>query len=83
MTAAVLWYTPAARFSKSDAITTTFVLARHDAQALGRGSGDGLGEVEEARVLLAAEILRAEEFLQANDLRAFPGGVADASLGLG
>ena len=48
------------------------------AERLGRGPGDGLGQVEAVVIFLAAKILRAEQFLQADDLRAAPGGFADA-----
>ena len=39
-------------------------------QRLGGGPGDRLGQLEQFGVFLAAEILRAEQFLQADDLRA-------------
>ena len=55
--------------------------ARQVRETLAGGAGDGLGEIEQFGALLAAEILRAEEFLHADNLRAFPGGVADAPLG--
>jgi hypothetical protein len=48
---------------------------------LGGGSGDRLGEREQFGVLLAAEVLRPEQFLQADDLRALSGGFADLPLG--
>ncbi len=41
------------------------------------GTGDGLGQGEERVVLALAEVLRAEEFRQANDLRAGAGRLAD------
>jgi hypothetical protein len=49
----------------------------------GGGAGDGLGEVEEGGVFLAAEILGAEQLLEADDLGAAGGGFADAPFGLG
>ena len=53
------------------------------AQRLGGGAGDGLGQIEEGGVFVAAEILGAEEFLEADDLRAAGGGFADAPFGFG
>ncbi len=51
-------------------------------ESLGGRSGDRLGEVEAVGVLLAAEVLRAEQFLQTDNLRAVAGGFADAPDGL-
>ena len=51
--------------------------ARDLAERFGRRSGNRLGQVEQFRVLFAAEILRAEQLLQANDLRAARGGFAN------
>ena len=53
------------------------------AQAVGGGAGDGFGEIEQAGVFFAAEILRAEQFLQADDLRALLRGFADLARRLG
>ena len=58
-------------------------LARQLAQRLGGRAGNRLGQIEQLGVLLAAEILRAEQFLQADDLRPARGGLADSPLGLG
>ena len=46
------------------------VLARQLAERGGAGAGDGLGEFEVRVVLALAEVLRAEKFLRADDLRA-------------
>ena len=54
-------------------------LARQLAQRFGRGPGDRLGEVEAVVIFLAAEILRAEQLLQADDLRAEFGGLANTA----
>jgi peptidyl-prolyl cis-trans isomerase B (cyclophilin B) len=62
----------------------------HDAEfpgdglhSLGRRAGDGLGELEIFVVFNLTEIHGAEELLQANDLRASFGGLANAGLGRG
>ena len=47
------------------------------AEAVGGRARDGFGEIEQAGVFFAAEILRAEQFLQADDLRALARGFAD------
>ena len=47
------------------------------AQRLGGRAGDGLGQVEVVVIFFAAEVLRAEQLLQADDLRAALGGLAD------
>jgi hypothetical protein len=39
-------------------------------QLLGRRPGNGLGQIEEPRVFALAEVLRAKELRQANDVRA-------------
>ena len=52
-------------------------LARHLGQPGRRGTGNGLGQIEQAQVFALAEILRAEKLRQADDLRAAAGGVAD------
>ena len=49
------------------------------AEAIGGRPGNGFGQIEQAGVFFAAEILRAEKFLQADDLRALARGFADAS----
>ncbi len=41
------------------------------------GPGIAFRQIEQARVFLAAEILRAKQFLQADDLRASLGGFAN------
>ena len=46
--------------------------ARQFAQRVGRRAGDRLGQSEQIVILLAAEVLRAEQLLQADDLRARP-----------
>ena len=46
-------------------------------------AGHRFGQGEQLRVLLAAEVLRAEQLLEADDLRPAAGGLADAPLGLG
>ncbi len=58
-------------------MTTPAVFARSRGEALGRGAGNGFGQIEQARVFFAAEILRAEELLQADDLRALLRRLAD------
>ena len=55
--------------------------ARQTRKALAGGAGNGLRQVEQVGPFLAAEILRAEEFLHADNLRAFAGGFANAPLG--
>ena len=62
---------------------TTFSSRASARQAFRGGPGNRLRQVEQVRVLLAAEILRAEQLLQADDLRARAGGLADAPLGFG
>ena len=59
-----------------------FFFAGDGAEALGAWAGDGLGEVEEGDVFALAEVLRAEELGQADDVGAFTGGFADAVCGL-
>ena len=49
---------------------------RERAQSIGGRPGNGFRQIEQPRVFLAAEILRAEQFLQADDLRALSGGFA-------
>ena len=70
MTAAVLWYSPAARFSNSDAMMTALYFFASLRERVGRWAGDRLGEREEAVVFDLAEVLRAEQLLRAEDLRA-------------
>ena len=77
-TTAVLWYSPAARRSKSEATTTTLCLRAAARERLRRRAGDRLGEREQRRVFLLAEVLRAEELLQAHDRGAALGGLPDA-----
>ena len=52
-------------------------------EGLAGGAGDGFGEIEDFGALPLAEVLRAEEFLNADDLGAASGGFADAPLGFG
>ncbi len=59
-----------------------FFFAGDCAEAFGAGTGDGLGEIEERGVFALAEILRAKELGQADDVRAFAGGFADFVGGL-
>ena len=47
------------------------------------GPGMRLRQIEEGGILFAAEILRAEQLLQADDLRAAGGRLADALRGFG
>ena len=77
ITAAVLWYSPAARRSKSDATITTLVLLRERLERLGGRARNRLGELEEAVILDLAEILRAEQLLRADDLRPAIGRLLD------
>ena len=58
-------------------------LAREAAERIGGRSRNGFGQIEQRGVFLAAEILRAEQFLQADDLRAPARGLADAPHGFG
>ncbi len=53
-------------------------IARHRAECARRGPGTGSARSKEVGVFFAAEILRAKELLQTNDLSAAPGGFADA-----
>ena len=50
------------------------MFARDFLERRGAGAGDGFGELEIVVVFALTEILGAEEFLGANDLRALPGG---------
>ncbi len=77
----MLWYRPAARRSKSDATITTPSSRASLPSAVGGRAGDGLGQVEIVVIFFAAEVLRAEQLLQADDLRAALGGVADGRHG--
>ncbi len=43
------------------------------AEAVGGGSGDRLGQIEEGDILFLAEVLGAEEFLQTDNLGPFGG----------
>ena len=47
------------------------------------GPGIGSARSNRSRILFAAEVLRPEQLLQADDLRPAPGRLADAPLGLG
>src|SRR5208282_1310514 len=47
------------------------------AERFGGGSGNRLGEIEEFRVLGLTRVMRAEQLLRANDLRAAFGGLLD------
>ena len=47
-------------------------------RGVGGGAGDGFGEGEEGVVFALAEVLGAEEFGEADDVRAGAGGFADA-----
>ena len=58
-------------------------LRRERAQHLGRVAGNRLGEVEVLLLKRLAEVRRAEQFLQADDLRAAPGGLANLRDGRG
>ncbi len=80
---AVLWYSPAARRSKREATMTIFNSAASCAHEVARRAGDGFGEVEVGVVLRLAEILRGEEFRQADDVRTLGGGGADFVGGAG
>ena len=71
------------RRSKSDRDDDHAQFGGQAAKRLGGGAGDGLGQIEQAGVFFAAEILGAEEFLEADDLRASGGGFADAPFGFG
>ena len=70
MMAALLWYRPGARLSKIGATTTTpaSLAARPSASVLGPGTVSARSK--SARVLLLAEVGRAEQLGQADDLRA-------------
>ena len=57
-------------------------LGRERGERLGGRAGDRLGQIEEPMVLHLAEVLATEELLQADDLRAARGGIADALHGL-
>jgi len=57
--------------------------AREFAQRLRRRAGDGLRQREKLVIFLAAEVLRAEQFLKADNLRAAGRGFADLPFGLG
>ncbi len=70
MTTAVLWYSPAARFSKREATMTTPCVRASCWKASVDGTGDRLGQVEAGVIFRLAEVLRAEEFLGADDLGA-------------
>ena len=58
------------------------LLARYRSQPLRARARDRLGQVEQRGVLALAEILRAEELRQADDLRAGARRLADAVCGL-
>src|ERR1019366_696353 len=47
------------------------------------GTRNGLGQIEGGEVFGLAEILRPEEFLEADNLGAFGGGLADSPFGFG
>ena len=78
MMAAVLWYSPSARFSNSDATMTTPSSPASSASRSVDGPGNGLGQIEEAMVFGLAEVLAPEELLEADDLRAAGGSLAHA-----
>ena len=71
------------RRSNTEPTITTPSSRGQPREALGGGAGDRLGQVEQLGILFAAEVLRAEQLLQADDLRAAAGRLADAPLGLG
>ena len=50
-------------------------------ERIGGGAGDGLGQIEQRGVLALAEVLRAEEFRQTDDLGALAGGLAHPGAG--
>ena len=52
-------------------------------EAFGGGPGNGFGQIEPLLFFLAAEVLRPEQFLHADDLRALARGLADAPFRLG
>ena len=56
---------------------------RQARETFGSGPGNRLGQIEQGGVLLLAEVLRAEQFLDADDLRALASGFANAPFGLG
>jgi len=58
-------------------------LGREAREAFGGGAWDGFGEIEQFGFFFAAEILRAEKFLHANDLRALSRSLANAPFRLG
>jgi hypothetical protein len=49
----------------------------HGAERFGGGSGNRFGEIEKFRVLGLTRVVRAEQLLSADDLRAAPGGLLD------
>ena len=51
-------------------------LARQTREALAGGAGNRLRQIRQVGAFLPAEVLRAEKFLHADDLRAFAGGLA-------
>ena len=51
-------------------------LARDLAEALGRGTGNWLSQLEQRSVFALAEVLRLKEFGQADEFRALLGGIA-------
>src|ERR1019366_2148589 len=57
--------------------------AREFRKGLGRRPRNRFREFKEIRIFLAAEILRAKQFLQANDLGAARGGLANTRFRLG
>ncbi len=52
-------------------------------KALRSGTRDGLGQIEGSEIFGLAEIPRTEEFLDADNLRAFGGGLADSPFHFG
>ena len=58
-------------------------LGGQPAKRCGGWTGDGFGQIEERGIFLAAEILRAEQLLEADNLRPAASGLADAPFGFG
>ena len=71
------------RRSNIEPTITTFSSAASFVKLSVVGPGMVSARSNRAEVFGLAEILRAEEFLDANDLRAFGGGLADSPFGLG
>ena len=71
------------RRSKTEPTITTFSSAASLVKLSVVGTRNGLGKVERGEIFGLAEILRPEEFLHADNLRAFGGGLADSPFGFG